>query len=217
MRTLLDAREVERLDPKIARRINLPPDEPLVEGVIVSADQITADAARRSRTVLGILGGAVAAILIGVGIIALVHDPGAMVIPGPFSSSPWGRWRSSPNTVRKATTATTSRGGARRGGPAGDPGQGHDHQRLRDDRQAPAGPGISRTAMTLAPLVTPGPSASPRLALRGRKPRHGHGPPGRRPAPRRYRAPSSHNHAQLSATSRAHIIPTSASNRRLYV
>jgi hypothetical protein len=84
MRIVFDGREVERLDPKVARKISLAADTPVVEGSVLAADPIIAAAGRRSRIGLGIVGGIVAAILIGVAILTLSYEPADMVFIGPL-------------------------------------------------------------------------------------------------------------------------------------
>jgi hypothetical protein len=83
MRIVFDGRQVESLDPKIARRIGRAADSSLVEGVILSIDQVADAAARRYRISFGWLGGVAAAILIVVAIIALDYEPADMVVIGP--------------------------------------------------------------------------------------------------------------------------------------
>lgn len=84
MRIIFDGRQVESLDPKIARRIGPWADSPLVEGVIVAVDPIIAAEGRRSKIGLCVLGGIVAAILIAVAIIVLSYEPADIVVVGPL-------------------------------------------------------------------------------------------------------------------------------------
>jgi hypothetical protein len=84
LRIIFDGRQVERLDPKIARRIGPWADSPLVEGLIVAADSIIAAEARRSKMGLFVLGGILAAILIAVAIIALSYEPSDIVFVAPL-------------------------------------------------------------------------------------------------------------------------------------
>ncbi len=64
MRIIFNGQEVDSLKPKIARRIDLGADRPLVERAILSADEVVDAAARNYRIVLGWVGGIEAAILI---------------------------------------------------------------------------------------------------------------------------------------------------------
>jgi hypothetical protein len=84
MRIILDGAQVERLDPKIARRIGPWADSLVVDGVIVATDAIIASQARRSRIGLWVVGGVVAAILIGVAVGALSYEPADMLVVGPL-------------------------------------------------------------------------------------------------------------------------------------
>ena len=89
MHIVFDGRVVESLAPKVARRIARRIDRaadspPLVEGVIVSADQITADTARRTKVGFGVVVGVAAAILIVTAIMAIGYEPGVMVVVGPL-------------------------------------------------------------------------------------------------------------------------------------
>jgi len=84
VRIVFDGRQVESLDPKIARRIGLGADSPVVEGVILSADQIAAAAARRYEISFGVVGGVAATIVIVATIMALDYEPADMVVVGPI-------------------------------------------------------------------------------------------------------------------------------------
>ena len=84
MRILFDGQQVESLKPRIAKRIDLGADRPLVEGVVLSTDQVVDAAARNYRIVLGWVGGIGAAILIAAAIIALDYEPADMIVVGPL-------------------------------------------------------------------------------------------------------------------------------------
>jgi hypothetical protein len=84
MRIIFDGRQVESLEPKIARHIGPWADTDVVEGVILAPEPIVAAEARRSETGLWVLCGIVAAILIGAAIMTLRYEPGAMVVVGPI-------------------------------------------------------------------------------------------------------------------------------------
>jgi len=84
MRIIFDGHQVERINPKIARRIGPWADSPLVEGVIINAEPIAANEARRTGIALCVLGGFVAAILITVAIMALSYEPASMAVVGPL-------------------------------------------------------------------------------------------------------------------------------------
>lgn len=84
MRIVFDGRQVESLKPKIARRIELGAERPLVEGVILSTDEVVDAAARQYRLTLGWVGGIAAAILIAAAIIALDYEPADMIVVGPL-------------------------------------------------------------------------------------------------------------------------------------
>lgn len=84
MRIIFDGRQVDSLDPKIARRIGPRADSPIVEGVIIATDPIIAAEARGSKIGLFVLGGVVAAILIATAIIVLRTEPSDIVFVGPL-------------------------------------------------------------------------------------------------------------------------------------
>jgi hypothetical protein len=117
MRILFDGREVERLDPKVARKISLAADTPVVEGTVLAAEPIIAAAARGSRIGLSVVGGIVAAILIGVGIMAIDYEPADMVVIGPLYLAilvgmAWGgpaMYRRSQTRLRDKITARLAR------------------------------------------------------------------------------------------------------------
>ncbi|MBV8189487.1 MAG: hypothetical protein JO339_19760 [Alphaproteobacteria bacterium] len=84
MRIVFDGRQVESLEPKVARRIGLEGDSPLVEGSILSADQIVADAARRARFGFGVVGAVVGVILLVAALATLEYEPADIVVIGPL-------------------------------------------------------------------------------------------------------------------------------------
>jgi hypothetical protein len=84
VRITVDGRPVESLEPKIARQLRPWADSPLVEGVIVATDPISAEEARRTKIGLFWLGGIVAAILTAVAIVTLSYEPADIVIMGPL-------------------------------------------------------------------------------------------------------------------------------------
>jgi hypothetical protein len=85
MRIVFDGRQVESLEPKVVRRLDREADSPpVVEGVILSTDQVVDASARRFRIGLGWVGGIAAAILIAVGIMALDYEPADLVVIGPL-------------------------------------------------------------------------------------------------------------------------------------
>jgi hypothetical protein len=84
MRIVFNGQQVESLKPKIAKRIDFGAERPLVEGVILSTDEVVDAAARRYRITLGWVGGIGAAILIAAAVIALDYEPADMIVVGPL-------------------------------------------------------------------------------------------------------------------------------------
>jgi hypothetical protein len=84
MRIIFDGRQVESLEPKVVRGIGPLTDTPVAEGVIVATGPLLVAEARGAKIGLWVLGGIVAAILVGAGIMAVSYEPDDIVVVGPL-------------------------------------------------------------------------------------------------------------------------------------